>query len=99
MIACVFEITWVVAMKYSDGFTRLWPAVITLAASLISFVLLAQAIRVLPVGTCYVVLNSVGTAGAVIFGIALFGDSMSPFRIVCVSVILLGVVGLRLSTT
>ena len=96
LIACVFEVTWVVSMKYSEGFTRLWPTVVTLIATLISFVLLAQAVRTLPVGTGYMVLNGVGAAGALILGILLFGESAHPFRIACVVLILMGVIGLRL---
>jgi quaternary ammonium compound-resistance protein SugE len=99
LVACVFEVTWVVGMKYSDGFTRLWPSVVTLLAALISFVLLAQAIRTLPVGTGYMVLNGAGAIGALIFGVLLFGESAHPFRIGCVVLILAGTIGLRLSST
>ena len=95
-VACVFEVTWVVSMKYSEGFTRLWPTVVTLVASVISFVLLAQAIRTLPVGTGYMVLNGAGAVGALIFGILLFGESAHPFRIACVVLVLAGILGLRL---
>ena len=95
LVACVFEVTWVVSMKYSEGFTRLWPSVLTLAASVISFALLAQAIRTLPVGLGYMVLNAAGAVGALIFGIVLFGESTHPFRIACVVLILAGVLGLR----
>jgi len=98
--ACVFEIVWIVAMKYSEGFTRLWPTVITLVTSVVSFVLLAQAVggeRSVPVGTGYTVLNGAGTAGAVIFGIMLFNESAHPFRIVCVVMIVAGVMGLKLT--
>ncbi len=95
LVASVFEVTWVVSMKYSNGFTRLWPSVLTLVAALISFVLLAQAIRTLSVGTGYMVLNGVGAVGALVCGIWLFGESTHPFRIVCVILILVGTLGLR----
>ncbi|MCA9121060.1 MAG: multidrug efflux SMR transporter [Planctomycetaceae bacterium] len=95
-VACLFEVTWVVSMKYSEGLTRLWPTVVTLAATVASFILLAQAVRTLPVATGYIVLNGVGAVGAVLFGIFLFGESTHPLRIVCVLLIMAGIVGLRL---
>ena len=95
LVACVFEVIWVVSMKYSEGFTRLWPSIVTLVATFLSFVLLAQAVRTLPVGTGYMVLNGVGAAGAVVFGIVLFGESTHPSRIFCVVLILVGILGLR----
>ena len=97
LAAGVFEVTWAVAMKYSEGLTRLWPTVITLTASVISFFLLAQAVRTLSVGTGYAVLNGLGIAGTVIFGILFLADSIQPFRLVCVALILFGIVGLRIS--
>lgn len=96
LVACVFEVTWVVSMKYSEGFTRLWPSLVTLVATVISFLLLAQAVRTLPVGTGYMVLNGAGAVGALIFGILLFGESTHPFRIACVVLILAGILGLRI---
>ena len=99
LVACVFEVTWVVGMKYSDGFTRLWPSLVTLLAALVSFVLLAQAVRTLSVGTGYMVLNGVGAVGALIFGVVLFGESANPFRIACIILILAGTLGLRISTS
>lgn len=97
LVACVFEVTWVVSMKYSAGFTHLRPTIVTLIASVISFVLLAQAVRTLPVGTGYMVLNGVGAAGALIFGILLCGESTHPFRLACIVLILAGTLGLRIS--
>ena len=97
LVAGVFEVTWAVAMKYSEGLTRLWPTVITLTASVISFFLLAQAVRTLSVGTGYAVLNGLGIAGTVIFGILFLADSIQPFRLVCVALILFGIIGLRIS--
>jgi quaternary ammonium compound-resistance protein SugE len=97
LLACVFEITWTVCMKYSDGFTRPWPSAFTLVASVVSFVLLAMAVRTLPLGNCYAVLNGIGIAGAMVFGIVLFGESMHPLRILFVAMILVGVIGLRIN--
>lgn len=94
-LASAFEVTWVVGMRYTEGFTRLWPTVVTLVASLCSIVLLTLAIRTLPVGTSYAVWTGIGTAGAVVFGILLFDESPSLFRILCIACILVGVVGLR----
>lgn len=93
--ASAFEIAWIVGMKYAEGFTRLWPTVATLLLSLCSFVLLAQAIRTLPVGTSYAVWTGIGTAGSVALGIALFGESPHPLKILCIALILSGVIGLR----
>lgn len=97
MAACVFEIAWAGTMKYSDGFTRLWPTLITLLAALISFGLMAQAARTISMATCYVVLNSIGTVGILVLGVLFFKESLSPIRGICIALILVGVVGLRMS--
>jgi quaternary ammonium compound-resistance protein SugE len=97
LLACVFEVIWAVSMKYSHGFTRLGPTVITWGAALISFFLMAQAARPLSIGTCYGVLNGVGVAGVVILGILLFRESPHPLRLLCVAMILVGIVGLRVT--
>ncbi len=97
-LASAFEVTWIVGMKYTEGLTRLWPSVWTLAASLCSFVLLAQSIRTLPVGTAYAVWTGIGTAGSVAFGIYLFSESANPWRLVCIGLIVIGVVGLKVIT-
>jgi len=96
-LACVFEITWIAGMKYSDGLTKVWPAIFTIVASIPSFILLAQATRTLPVGTCYAVWTGAGAAGALVVGILLFQESAHPLRIACICLILVGVVGLRLT--
>jgi quaternary ammonium compound-resistance protein SugE len=95
LVACGFEITWAVAMKYSHGFERLWPTVITLVCALISFGLMALAEKSLPLSTAYIVLNGVGAAGVVVFGILLFGESTDPIRLLCVVLIVVGIIGLR----
>ena len=97
MTACVFEIGWAGAMKYSDGFTRLWPTLATLFAALVSFGLMAQATRTLSLATCYIVLNSIGTVGVVVLGIVFFKESLHPVRLLCIALILIGVVGLRMT--
>jgi len=95
-LAGLFEIAWAIGLKYSAGFTRLWPSVGTATAMAISVVLLALATRSLPIGTAYAIWTGIGAVGAVILGIVLFGDSAAPLRLLCVSLILVGIVGLKL---
>ena len=96
-VAALFEVAWAVGMKHSYGFTRLWPTVYTFAASLVSFVLLAQATRDLPVGTSYAVWTGIGAAGTAALGIVWFGESASLARLICIALIVAGVAGLKLS--
>lgn len=97
MLAGLFEIGWAIGLKYSDGFTRLWPSVATLAAMAVSVVLLALAAKSLPIGTAYAVWTGIGAVGAVILGIVLFHDPATPLRLACVALILIGIVGLKLA--
>jgi quaternary ammonium compound-resistance protein SugE len=96
VFASLFEIGWAIGLKYSEGFSRLWPSLGTLAAMAVSVLLLALAARQLPIGTAYAVWTGIGAVGAVILGIVLFGDPATPLRLACVALILLGVVGLKL---
>ncbi|MFZ0870624.1 MAG: quaternary ammonium compound efflux SMR transporter SugE [Rhodanobacter sp.] len=96
-LAGLFEIGWAIGLKYSDGFTRLWPSVATAAAMIVSVLLLALATRSLPIGTAYAIWTGIGAVGAVILGIVLFGDSAAPLRLLCVSLIVAGIVGLKLT--
>jgi quaternary ammonium compound-resistance protein SugE len=96
ILAGGFEVVWALALKRAEGFTRPWPSVLTLVAMLLSIVLLAQALKHLPVGTAYAVWTGVGAAGAAIFGILFFGESASPAKLLSVALIVTGVVGLRL---
>ena len=96
-LAGLFEIGWAIGLKYSDGFTRLWPSVATAAAMVVSVLLLALATRSLPIGTAYAIWTGIGAVGAVILGIALFGDSAAPLRLLCVALIVAGIVGLKLT--
>ena len=98
ILAGLLEIGWAIGLKYTDGFTRLWPSVFTLSAMLASVVLLALAMKTLPVGTAYAVWMGIGAAGTVILGIFLFDESTSLLRLASVALILLGVAGLKLST-
>ena len=96
LIAGVFEIGWAVGLKYSDGFTRPWPTTLTVAAMVISMVLLGLAAKDLPIGTAYAVWTGIGAAGAFVLGILLFREPATALRILCVSLIIVGVVGLKL---
>ena len=97
-VAGFFEVGWAIGLKYTDGFTRLWPTVGTLAAMAISIALLGIAMRQLPVGTAYAVWTGIGAVGTVILGIVMFGDSASWPRLLCVGFIAAGIVGLKVIT-
>lgn len=94
--AGLLEIVWAAAMKYSQGFTRLVPSLLTIVAMLASFGLLAVAMRSIPLGTAYAVWTGIGVVGTVIFGMLFLGESSSVFRILCLVLILAGIVGLKL---
>jgi quaternary ammonium compound-resistance protein SugE len=95
-VAGLFEIGWAVGLKYTDGFTRLWPSVATVACMAFSFWLLALALRALPLGTAYAVWTGVGTVGTALLGIALFQESADFVRLASIGLIVTGIVGLRL---
>lgn len=95
-IAGLLEIAFAFAMKSSEGFTRLVPALFTVAAGLSSVVLLAFSMRTLPMGTGYAVWTGIGAAGTAIVGMAMLGDSTAPLRVLCIVLILAGVIGLKL---
>ncbi|MGB3610223.1 MAG: quaternary ammonium compound efflux SMR transporter SugE [Cellvibrio sp.] len=95
--AGLFEIAWAIGLKYSEGFTRLWPSVVTIAALIISFVLLGLSLRQLPLGTAYAIWTGIGAMGTVVLGILLFGESVSPLRLMSIGLIVLGIIGLKLS--
>jgi len=96
-LAGLFEVAWAVGLKYTDGFTKLMPTTLTVAAMVASVVLLGLAVKHLPVGTAYAVWTGIGTIGTVILGIVLLGDSAAPLRIVCLALIVLGIAGLKLT--
>jgi quaternary ammonium compound-resistance protein SugE len=95
-IAGIFEIAFAFGMKWSQGFTRLIPALFTVATGLSSVVLLSRSLRTLPVGTAYAVWTGIGAAGTAILGMAVLGDSVAPMRVICIALILTGVIGLKL---
>ncbi|KGK59318.1 quaternary ammonium compound-resistance protein SugE [Xanthomonas arboricola] len=96
VLAGVFEIGFAMGLKYSDGFTRLWPTVLTIGLAGISLWLLTQALKTIPVGTGYAIWTGIGALGVTIAGIALFGDSASWSRLACIGLIVAGVIGLKL---
>ena len=98
VIAGLFEIGWAIGLKYTEGFTRLWPSVGTVASMLISVGLLGLAMRDLPVGTAYAVWTGIGAVGTVILGILLMGDPANAPRLACVGLILAGIIGLKLTS-
>lgn len=95
-IAGVFEIVWAVGLKYTDGFSRVWPSVFTLLAMGVSLYFLAQAIRTIPLGTGYAVWTGIGAAGTAIMGIVLFAESTQILRLLCIALIIAGIMGLKL---
>jgi quaternary ammonium compound-resistance protein SugE len=98
ILAGFFEIGWAVGLKYTDGFTRLWPSVATGVALVVSVGLLGMAVKQLPLGTAYAIWTGIGAIGTVILGIVLFGESASLVRLACVGLILTGLIGLKLVT-
>ncbi|HDR2399277.1 TPA: quaternary ammonium compound efflux SMR transporter SugE, partial [Enterobacter bugandensis] len=97
-IAGLLEVVWAIGLKYTHGFTRLTPSVITVTAMIVSIVLLSWAMRSLPVGTAYAVWTGIGAVGAAITGILLLGESASLARIASLALIVAGIIGLKLST-
>jgi len=98
LLAGLFEMAWAIGLKYTEGFTRLWPTVGTVAAMIVSIVLLGLAVKTLPMGTAYAIWTGIGAAGTVVLGIVLLGEPATAARLGCVGLILAGVVGLKLVT-
>ncbi|KFC74081.1 Small multidrug resistance protein [Bosea sp. LC85] len=98
LLAGVFEVVWASTMKQSEGFTKLGPSVITLVTMIISFGLLAVAMKSLPLGTAYAIWTGIGAVGAFLIGIFVMGEAVTVFRIASVSLIVAGLIGLKLST-
>jgi len=97
IIAGLFEVGWAIGLKYTEGFTRLWPSVGTIVSMVISMGMLGIAMKQLPVGSAYAVWVGVGAVGTVILGIVMLGESASIFRLVSVCLIVLGIIGLKLA--
>lgn len=97
LLAGLFEIGWAAGLKYTEGFTRLWPTLGTALSMLLSLGLLGLALRTLPLGTAYAVWTGVGTVGTAILGIALFAEPAGAVRLACIGLIVAGIVGLKLA--
>lgn len=96
VVAGLFEMAWAISLKYTAGFTRLMPSLLTAVTMMMSMGLLGVAARALPIGTAYAVWTGIGTAGTVLLGILLLGDSADALRLACVALILIGILGLKL---
>jgi quaternary ammonium compound-resistance protein SugE len=98
LAAGLLEVGWALGLKYSDGLTRFWPTALTLMAIALSFGLMALALRSLPFGTAYAVWTGIGAAGSIIVGMLVFSESTDPVRIFCLTLIVAGMVGLKLNS-
>jgi quaternary ammonium compound-resistance protein SugE len=98
LIAGLLEVGWAIGLKYTDGFSRLWPSVGTVLAMILSLAFLGLALKTLPVGTAYAVWTGIGAIGTVILGIVLFAEPATALRLACVGLILSGIIGLKLVT-
>ncbi len=98
LIAGLLEVGWAVGLKYTEGFTRLVPSVLTLSCMAASVGMLGLALKTLPMGTAYAVWTGIGAVGTAILGIVLFGDPAGAARIACIGLIVTGIVGLKLAT-
>ncbi|GAA5233819.1 quaternary ammonium compound efflux SMR transporter SugE [Verticiella sediminum] len=96
--AGLFEVVWAIGLKYTYGFTRLVPSVITIAGMIVSFWLLSTAMKVLPLGTAYAIWTGIGAVGTFIAGVIFFHESLSAMRVLSVGLIVAGLIGLKLAT-
>ncbi len=99
VVAGLLEIAWAVGLKFTEGFTRLVPSVLTITAMGVSFVLLAQALKTIPVGTGYAVWTGIGAAGTAVVGMLVLAESTAPLRLVSLVLIVMGIVGLKLASS
>jgi quaternary ammonium compound-resistance protein SugE len=98
VLAGLFEVGWAIGLKYTEGFSRLWPTIWTALAMIISLWLLGIAMKSLPIGTAYSIWVGVGAVGTVILGIVLFGEPANAPRLISVALIVAGIIGLKLAT-
>jgi quaternary ammonium compound-resistance protein SugE len=98
LLAGLLEVGWAVGLKYTEGFTRLWPTVGTAASMVGSMALLGVALRTLPLGTAYAAWTGIGTVGTAILGIILFEEPVTAMRLACIALIVAGIVGLKLAS-
>ncbi len=95
-VAGCFEVAWAVGMKYSEGFSKLWPSAFTVVGMILSFYFLALALKEIPLGTAYAVWTGIGAVGTATLGIILFGESGELVRVGCMLLIVSGIVGLKI---
>jgi quaternary ammonium compound-resistance protein SugE len=95
-VAGLFEVAWAVGLKYTVGFSRLWPSVFTVVAMIVSVVCLALALKTIPLGTGYAVWTGIGAVGTAVLGIVLFGESAALSRLLCIGLIVAGIAGLKI---
>jgi quaternary ammonium compound-resistance protein SugE len=98
LAAGMLEIAWAFGLKYSDGLTRFWPSAATLAAIALSFAMMAVALKSLPFGTAYAVWTGIGAVGSIVVGMLVYSESADPFRLLCLTLIVAGIVGLKLNS-
>ena len=98
LIAGLFEVGWAIGLKYTEGFSRLWPSLMTIAAMIVSLGFLGLALKTLPVGTAYAIWTGVGAVGTAILGIYLFAEPANAMRLACIGLIVTGIFGLKLAT-
>ena len=98
LAAGLLEVAWALGLKYSDGLTRFWPTAATLVAIALSFALMAIALRSLPFGTAYAVWTGIGAVGSILVGMYLYSEPADPVRIVCLTLIVAGMIGLKLNS-
>ncbi|BAW79553.1 small multidrug resistance protein [Candidatus Nitrosoglobus terrae] len=98
VIAGLFEISWAIGLKYTEGFTKLWPSIFTISTMSISLYFLSQALKTIPIGTGYAIWTGIGVSGTAILGIILFSESAALSRLSCIALIITGIVGLKLTS-
>lgn len=98
ILAGFFEVEWALGLKYSQGFTKLIPSIFTIAGMIASFYFLSLALKNLPLGTAYAIWTGIGTVGTVILGIILFKEPFDVIRLICISLIIVGIVGLKVTS-
>ena len=98
VVAGILEMGWAVGLKYTEGFTRLWPTVFTVFSMILSIGLLGLAVRTLPIGTAYAVWTGIGTLGTAILGVVLFREPATVARMVSITLIVAGIIGVKLSS-
>lgn len=94
-IAGLFECGWAISLKYSDGFTKLWPSLLTVLLLAVSMLLLSLAVRTIPVGSAYAVWTGIGAVGVAVLGMVLFDEPTDAIRLICILLIISGVIGLK----